>query len=121
MTDKFFYVKALHTFEMKYIVKADTPESAEYMVKNMEGENIVGEPFDDKFLGMIVTKTKQVSENKAIQLVDKAVGFETSIVAGTLANEFIVRWNEGPMSEKDWDELADEMNMLEQIDFDGKT
>jgi hypothetical protein len=73
MQKKIFKVRTLQLTEMHYLVEAVDNNEAEWMIKNIGvHDKIIGYDYDQRNAGEVVQKVKQVSENKAKELIREA-------------------------------------------------
>lgn len=80
--EKIFKVRTVYAFEMNYLVKAESEAEARWMVENLDTHGgIEGYEYDQRGLGHVIQKVKEVSEKKSLSLIKEAGGFGDEMMA----------------------------------------
>lgn len=118
--EKLFKVRAVYMFEMSYIVKAQDEKEAAWMVSNLDSHgNIEGFEYDQRGLGTVVQKVKEVSEKKAKELIAEANYFtEEQMQRSDLLEGYTLQYKDE--DEEEVDLLDPEPNLDDEWDKMGK-
>lgn len=94
--EKIFKVRTVYMFEMDYLVKAEDEKEAAWMVNNLDShDKIEGYEYNQRGLGHVVQKVKEISIKKAKQFIADANGLgENEIENFDSLESYIIHYNE---------------------------
>lgn len=122
--EKIYKVRGVFIIEMDYLVKAQDEKEAEWMVKNLDTHgNIIGCDYDQRGLGCVIQKVKEVSDKKAKKLIYDATGYSEKDIENI--DFWFVQYDsdkeeffDDEVADKFADQMADEY--LDEVEVEGE-